>query len=683
MSAPTYSSYAERYDDPSQDPFRGAYRGVLETFAARTMRESNTVLGKLFARVVSTTEVQPHAYLMLHHLEPDEPYVTLLHRPFNITPLLGQNQPEQTYCFLGDVSDMIPPQVAYFPADAFEACGNVRVPTEDILDGANTDANPICGPYAEGEVGTEVVQVRRLMYLPSCFVPLALEHPRLTTYDAWNLIGGAVRNKAEDTETSTTIEDYRPLLNWLRVACTYTVKDGATTLANAIKDPLSFPIHLDNTLRLKIKTVLQGDLPGYGAPLPTSEMATVTAINALTSRITEANDAADVREQCAKEKTPNDYFGEDLVVLLQICHVATAAELPRLWHALASSTKCNERIVIEEHFRATADDLCLLPFVPHISPAFVKKMVTLSFAHHDIDDLEEGIHPFLATFKDQRARADANRVSSLYDDVMLGAGAPLADLAALRAAEKVGVPLDLISVGYTYQGFRIVLHALLGSSHLLTQAYDGFVTAFMRKQHYIATVLPAIATPGQLVRHTQIRVSNWFSKQVLLPERVPPPDFQDMLTKIRYQESWAPRMPNAYHYQSPSSDHAAVPTGALPPTTTTPPARMPASALPPASAQVAPTAGRGTRISNPSYHTDFTEFKALSLPLKSVRDKASAANKPVPKNNSGTEYCLSFHVNGFCWDNCSCKEDHHTHKVPEHKALVEWCKTCYRADGPA
>lgn len=682
MSAPAYSSYAERYDDPSQDPFKGEYRGVLEAFAARTTRERATIPSELLARVSSTVEVQPHAYLMLHHFEPDEPYVTLLHRPFNITPLLGQDQTEQTYCFLGDVSEMIPPQVAYFPADAFELCGNVRVPTEDVLDGAITKENPICGPYDEDEVGTEVIQVRQLMYLPPRFVSIALAHPRLTTYEAWNIIGGAVRDDAEDNDTASVIEDYRPLLNWLRVACTYHVKNGSSVLANARDEPLAFPVHLDNALRLKIKTVLRNDLPGYGATPPTSEMATVSAINALTSRITEANDAAVVREQRAKEKTPNDYFGEGVVVLQRICHVGTSAELPRLWHALAASTKRNERIVIEEHFRATADDLSLVPFVPHISPAFAKKIVTLSFAHHDIDDLEEGIHPFLATFKDQRARADANRVSSLYDDVMLGAGAPLADLAALRAAERVGVPLDLISVGYTYQGFRIVLHTLLGARHSFTLAYDSFVAAFMREQHYIATVLPSMATPGQLVRHTQIRVSDWFSKQVLLPERVPSPDFQDMLTKIRYQETWAPRMPSAYQYQVPSSNLAPAATVIVPPAPVVPPARTPAPTAPTTVNPVGSTAGRGTRISNPSYHADFAEYKALSISLKSVRDKAQAANKPIPKNHSGTEHCLSFHVSGFCWDNCSRKEDHRTHKAAEHKALVEWCKTCYRPDGP-
>lgn len=253
-------------------------------------------------------------------------------------------------------------------------------------------------------------------------------------------------------------------------------------------------------------------------------------------------------------------------------------------------------------------------------------------------------------------------------------------MAALRAAEKVGVPLDLISVGYTYQGFKILLHGLLGHLHALTQAFDRFVADFLREEHHIAAVLPGMATPGQLVRHTQIRVSNWFTAQVQRPERVAIPDLQDMLYKIRNQEHWAPRMPAAYDFRpKPPVVPVAAQVPGAPPTTPT----TPATPAGPQDSTPTPANGRGTRISNASYHVDFTPFKALSLPLKSVRDKAAAANKPVPKNQAGTEYCLSFHVNGFCWDNCSRKEDHRAHKAPEHKALVEWCKICYRADGPA
>jgi hypothetical protein len=65
-----------------------------------------------------------------------------------------------------------------------------------------------------------------------------------------------------------------------------------------------------------------------------------------------------------------------------------------------------------------------------------------------------------------------------------------------------------------------------------------------------------------------------------------------------------------------------------------------------------------------------------------VRDKAKEANKPVPKNDNNTEFCLSYHVLGFCWENCGRKEDHRAHQATERTKVLNWCNECYREGGP-
>lgn len=87
-------------------------------------------------------------------------------------------------------------------------------------------------------------------------------------------------------------------------------------------------------------------------------------------------------------------------------------------------------------------------------------------------------------------------------------------------------------------------------------------------------------------------------------------------------------------------------------------------------------------MNNNHYSEDFAPFKALGLPLKAVRDKARDAGKPVPNNDSGTEFCLPYHVLGFCWDNCGRKEDHRKHSSREHGRCLGWCRECYREGGP-
>jgi hypothetical protein len=104
-------------------------------------------------------------------------------------------------------------------------------------------------------------------------------------------------------------------------------------------------------------------------------------------------------------------------------------------------------------------------------------------------------------------------------------------------------------------------------------------------------------------------------------------------------------------------------------------------AMPTAHKQPQPT-GRGKRCSNNSYQADYTSFKELGLPIKEVRDKARAAGKHVPNNSQGVEFCLSYHVLGFCWNNCGKAGDHQPHLVPDTTHLKAWCSKYYRAEGP-
>jgi len=72
----------------------------------------------------------------------------------------------------------------------------------------------------------------------------------------------------------------------------------------------------------------------------------------------------------------------------------------------------------------------------------------------------------------------------------------------------------------------------------------------------------------------------------------------------------------------------------------------------------------------------------MGLALRGVREAAAAAGHAIPTNASGTEYCLSYHVAGFCWDNCRRSEDHRNHTPAEKKTLSDWTNKCYRAGGP-
>ena len=92
--------------------------------------------------------------------------------------------------------------------------------------------------------------------------------------------------------------------------------------------------------------------------------------------------------------------------------------------------------------------------------------------------------------------------------------------------------------------------------------------------------------------------------------------------------------------------------------------------------------GRGARVNNGAYDTRLQEFRDKNLSLSVVRDAAREAGHPVIVNQAGTESCLSYHVLGFCWANCSRQEDHRVHTNFETTMLWTWCEKCYREGGP-
>ena len=65
------------------------------------------------------------------------------------------------------------------------------------------------------------------------------------------------------------------------------------------------------------------------------------------------------------------------------------------------------------------------------------------------------------------------------------------------------------------------------------------------------------------------------------------------------------------------------------------------------------------------------------MTLGKARDHAKEASDPIPKNADGTEFCLSYHVLGFCWPNCARTQDHRPHTPEESTSLKAWCDQHY------
>ena len=81
-------------------------------------------------------------------------------------------------------------------------------------------------------------------------------------------------------------------------------------------------------------------------------------------------------------------------------------------------------------------------------PSLAKKLTTYSFHHHDINNLEARIQPFITAYQDPVEQNSLEVSTQAHNNLVQGAGAALADLAQLLAAKCVGIPVTIIWTSY-------------------------------------------------------------------------------------------------------------------------------------------------------------------------------------------------------------------------------------------
>jgi hypothetical protein len=665
-----YKSYAERYADNERDPFKKQFAGIMGHFQAPTTgAEKTSTMNKIERGVWDTIETQPHAYLALAGDvdKGDDIRVYVYHRPTKLVPPLGSNREVEHYVFAGDVVRHHAPTTIYWPEEAFKKSAQVTVPSGGILDAAfaaDQDLD-IVGPFNDGEAGTEVVCTRPLMYLPPPYISAALAHSPMTARKAWEIIGGSIRT---DPEAERLTKELKPLLDWLKVACTRTPLPGIGP-ENLLSYPAVVFPQPEGFLDL-IENTLDREVPhwrGSREP-PTGVESVAAAVNSLTDRIRDNQEEALRRNQEAVDKSPSKYWGDATLIVNRITWTSTPDALPELWHVIAKSSKTNLRILITEHLRVVAQDMGMEGAAPVVTPSLSKKLATLQFSHPDIDNLDDGIQPFVVGVRSKKEQANLKSYIGYYDSILEGGAAPgLKDLQDLSQKDKVAMPKTLLQAQTTLRSFHVLLRAMLPESHDLVIQFARFCTAFNRKLLQLEENSPGQNFPAQIVRFLQIRISNWFTEQEENSWRVTPPDFMDLLTRIQNRDSsWVPALPGL---QTPLEERPK-------PGKPAPDPEKPSGTKKRDPETPTETKGKGDRANNTAYDEAFTFYKSKGIPLKKLRENALAANHPVPQGAHG-EMCLSYHILGFCWSNCARNAGHQPLSAPDKEKLVNWCREVY------
>ena len=642
-------SYHQLYSNPDSDEYEGNYAAVMNLFRTNTNPQPLNQQVTLHRKVFDTTERQVHAYLTLTKTLEDKPYVRVVHRPSHYVPPLGSAEEDYNLGLSRDVRGRIPPRLVLWPDNAFLQTDAMNIPSYNALDTIFT-AEPdldMAGPFANGAAGTTAITTLKMMYLPPKYVEHMLTE-QLTPRDAWLTLSPMLCNEPIQTQ-----EDCRPLLNWLATTCTKYDEaiDIPITRVN-----LRVPEHLTTGLQDHFHEVLARDLPGWNTTTTTNNHRNdpvVDAVNNLAAELVRTRNEEALRRTTDKTKTPTDYFGDALLTLHRFTHTATEAALPPVYTTIANTTKKNLRTVLSEKLRSTAHEMGQEYYAPLLTPDLSNRIATLQFVHPNKDDLASGIQPFVTPPLTNQEISEATRHLDAYDTIIAGTAAQLSNLQRLQQVHKVKLPRSILQVGHQLKSFGILLRVLLGEYHNLVTAYAEFVNQFDAIQTHLEPHATTYEYPSQLVRWVQLRISNWFNRQSLTPARVPAPKLLLLFDHIENEEPWKPNVPGM----------------------SAPPAQV--TTYPPGAPTTREREGDRTRVANNEYDATFQPYKDGTITLGQAREKARAANSPIPTNRHGTEMCLSYHVLGFCWSNCTRAQDHCPLASRDKTKLKEWCEQHY------
>jgi hypothetical protein len=640
----TYASYY-RETDWQEQRVNPVY--VMREFVMSEDGTGTKTGQQLHDDVRATWNDMPHAYVTLVK---DESRLVLLHRanyhvpPLGTTPEVWNNK---LLVYTGDVMENQIPQAVFFPPLLLAATQQVITVDcieQQLLNFVSDDSLQLLDPTdpATPEDLKDDIRTRHAMYLPPQFVHLFLER-RLTPRQALLSVHAALT-------TSGTIADYKPLMDWLRVAAT---KEGHGAIERA-SGP-GAPI-MDAVLQARLVSMVRQDLPGWnvtttatGPAPPPVPPAGPTRLETLLAEILIAQQPRGATTTPAgdRDKLPSETWKGTIDVLLRLTQRSTEEALPPLWHAWANCKKEERRAVLQEQFRRLARVLKLPE--PVATVELTNMLYSLAFAAPFEDKLEMGVQPFAVTYLSQKTVAEQREIIDLHE--LLREGAPsLTDILDLKAASRIAMPTKESQMLRTIRAFAVVLATIVGPTSPLYTAYKrDIVDAYDQVQPRLETLSeshPGEPIHAQLLRWLQLRFQEYWAEAEIVLGEVSPPNFRLLYEAIRYKQWHRPEIPASY-LQTPKRPRPTEASGGTSGGTT--PGKK-AAAPAPAAAAI-----KHSYLRNEHPESDLMA-KGQSMGRITVFLKIAGGS--APKADTGQEVCLAYHTKGGCYEDCARAKGH-------------------------
>jgi hypothetical protein len=403
-------------------------------------------------------------------------------------------------------------------------------------------------------------------------------------------------------------------------------------------------------------------------------------------------ETAQARADKQQKETVESWLGpENFTRLLKYCGIATEADLPPLWSALAKAN-AKDRLGIFQG-KVTHEFIAMGAMYEKYTPNLylLTELTSLRWSMINPDALDSGSlgNAFLFTDSDVEAEQGLSRQIGI---IQSGGAAPSLADAQLLLKMKVNLPGPDDSIR-AIRRLQAVCRAVLPVGHPITQFlcqhYD-VMRAFDPGWQTYTTPLPEYRSLKG-VFHLQwlsLRLTKYFMQHDQNLPVVFAPDPSAIIDSILEQKQWEPNLTDVflsrYNLQSFVALHSRGPGSiSTAPTVASSTASTVISGVTTASAQRSNSGttrpgATGDRVEHTHFNSDlFGAYKTSSVKSKELRKKIERGElPPLPPSrvDAAKPTCLAWHTKGQCNTLCPLSADHVAYTADQYEPLATWCR---------
>lgn len=646
------STFADYYNDTSNDDLRGNYRELMAEFGPTSGRQP----ADLRANACADARASGTGYLRLEALSgnPAHPgQLVAYHLASQTIRRTGHPATQwdnRSFMYTGDLVSGAMSATYEFPADGFVRVNNGNAFAIPLLGTVicmyNQDPTAVMlGPYQQWDVGTKLANFRNCVPVPFKYMRHFLARP-LSVREGIEIVGTEILNDGKEQECE-------PLVDFLCFAATL-AQAGDTYSRARVNAPTS--VGVDAVLLARRLELVDHKLPGRMAtPIASAGVAVAASIDSLTAEQRRTRQEAAARHAASTTKTIDDYFGANMPGVLRVLQVGSSQNLPDIYQSLANHGRKKTRTTLQ-----TAIDVEFTRRTWHlhyvVPPELAVKVQDWQIRSDIMGmNLSRGLHPLVIQVftdaTDETASTEAFNRAARWDSITSGNNAvSLQDSEVLLDNNKVYFPTDLMRLTAQIQIFTVVVTVLFGTQHTMTVALEDLGREIMTRWNTITCYQLAGAhkgndhlVPAVIARKWQLLFSDWIERQERSPVSLPAPDFIQVFNDMRLGNNWEPVIPQ--RYLKPSQPTASI---------------------------VPPGGGTGkgegsddgprqnTQLRNEHYNAAvYQKCLDTGRRMRDVKKKALVEPKlDIPLNDKGSRMCPSWHMVGQCNTGCNQSEDH-------------------------